>query len=57
MNGTRISTQAPSLADLVCRVGICVDVVRVDVEGHQSEGLEGGRVDDRHVVGCVDAHL
>ena len=34
------------------RVG--VHEVRVDVEGDELERLEGGRIDDGHVVGRVD---
>lgn len=32
---------------------VCVQVVRIDVKGHQSQGLEGGRLHDGHVVGGV----
>ena len=35
--------------------GVGVQVVGVDVEWHQADGREGGRVDDGHVVGGVDA--
>ena len=36
-------------------VGVRVDEMRVDVERHQLQGLEGRRVHDGHVVGRVDA--
>lgn len=36
-------------------VGVGVQVVRVDVEGDEADGVEGRRVDDGHVVGGVDA--
>jgi hypothetical protein len=39
----------------VFTVGVGVLVVRIDVELHKSDGIECGRVDYRHVVGCVDA--
>ena len=35
--------------------GVRVNVVRVDVEGYEVQGLEGWRVHYRHVVGRVDA--
>ena len=31
-----------------------LDVVRVDVEGHEAQGLKRGRVHDGHVIGGVD---
>ena len=34
----------------VGRVGIRIEVMRVNLEWHQSQTLEGGRIDDRHVV-------
>ena len=48
----------PLLASLtlVSRVRVSVNVVRVDVEGDQGQGGEGGRVDYGHVIGGVDAH-
>lgn len=36
-------------------VGVGVQVVWVDVEGHEADGGEGGRTDDGHVVGGADA--
>ena len=39
---------------LVRGVGVCLDEVRVDVEGHELEGFERRRVNDGHVVGRVD---
>lgn len=36
-------------------LGVVVQVVRVDVEGHEADGVEGRRVDDGHVVGGVYA--
>ena len=35
--------------------GVAVQVVRVDVERHESDGGEGRREDDGHVVGGADA--
>lgn len=39
----------------VAALGVMVQVVRVDIEGHQADGGEGRRVYDGHVVGGVDA--
>ena len=39
----------------VSAVVVCVHVMGVDVEGHEADASEGGRVDDGHVVGGVDA--
>lgn len=35
--------------------GVGVQVMWVDVKGNKADGGEGGRVDDGHVVGGVDA--
>ncbi len=40
----------PGLAH-VSRTGIGIEVVRIDLKGHQTEGIETARLDDRHVVG------
>lgn len=36
-------------------VGVCVQVMGVDVEGYEANGSEGGWVDDGHVIGGIDA--
>lgn len=36
-------------------VGVCVQVMGVDVERHKANGSKGGWVDDGHVIGGVDA--
>lgn len=40
----------------VLRVGVSVDVMRVDVERDEADGFERRRLDNRHVVGRVDGH-
>lgn len=33
---------------------VSIDIVGVDVEGHQGKSLEGGRTHDGHVIGGAD---
>merc|ERR1719180_584412 len=40
---------------LVSRIWISINVVRVDVEGHQADRFDGRRVNYGHIIGGVDA--
>lgn len=39
----------------VLAVGVRVQIMRVYVERNESDGIKCGRVNDGHVIGCIDA--
>lgn len=39
----------------VFAVGVRVQIMRVYVEWNESDGIKCGRVNDGHVIGCIDA--
>lgn len=39
----------------VFAVGVRVQIMRVYVERNESDGIKCGRVNDGHVIGCIDA--
>lgn len=39
----------------VLAVGVRVQIMRVYVEWNESDGIKCGRVNDGHVIGCIDA--
>ena len=56
--GANISLNTVFLMDTdphVFAVGVRVQIMRVYVERNESDGIKCGRVNDGHVIGCIDA--